>query len=295
MPPKLETILIGTDLTAPSQAGARWVASAFAPEARLVLAHVLETRSLKRFFSPQEAKAKSASMRADVTARLEALREELGADRTKVVLAEGTPSTRLAELAVEEGASLITIGAQRETFAGGLLGGVISTLLGAATVPVLLAHDLPASRPTRLLVAVDESDAAKKVFSWANALADAFGLEGQVISVIEPPGIAVNTTLFSSQEEYRAARDKVLERTQSRIQSAAVEAGLSADRFPAMAAYGRPELEVALAAERLGADLMVLGTRGHGHGRSLMIGSVSRRVVEASNCPVLIVPPPATR
>jgi universal stress protein E len=295
MPPKLETILIGVDLTAPSLAGARWVASAFAPDARLVLVHALETRSLKRFFSAQEARAKSEAMRTEVTTRLETLREELGADRTKVVVTEGPPSTRLAELAVEEGASLISVGAQRETFAGGILGGVISSLLGAATVPVLLAHDLPSSRPTRLLVAVDESDAAKKVLGWAKTLADEFGLEGQVLSAIEPPGVAVNTTLFSSQDEYRAARDKVVERTQARIQTAAVGAGLSVERFPAVAVYGRPELEVALAAERLGADLLVLGTRGHRHGRSLMVGSVSRRVVEASNCPVLIVPPPAPR
>ncbi len=295
MPPKLEKILIGIDLTAPSLAGARWVASAFAPDARLVLAHALETRSLKRFFSAQEAKAKSEAMRTEVTARLEKLREELGADRTKVMVTEGPPSTRLAELAVEEGASVITVGAQRETFAGGILGSVVSSLLGAATVPVLLAHALPAAPPTRLLVAIDESDAAKKVLRWAKSLADTFGLEGQVLSAIEPPGIAVNTTLFSSQAEYRAARDKVVERTRARIQSAAIEAGLSAERFPAVAVYGRPELEVALAAERLEADLLMLGTRGHRHGRALRIGSVSRRVVEASNCPVFIVPPPGPR
>jgi len=295
MSPKLETMLIGVDFTAPSLASAAWVARTFAPEARIVLVHVLETSALRRFFSAQDAKAKAEDMRAEVSTRMEEMRTEFGADRCKVVVTDGAPGMRLAEIAREENASLISVGAYRETFAGGLLGSVVSRLLGASTVPVLIAHGIPDGPPTRALVAIDASDVGRDVLAWTRTLAETLHLEGQVLSAIEPPGIAVNTTLFSSDEEYQNARAKVIERVRLGVREAADEAGLAPGLFEAVAVYGRPELEIALAAERMGANLLVLGTRGHGHGRALVVGSVSRRVIEASSCPVLVVPPSSRR
>jgi nucleotide-binding universal stress UspA family protein len=295
MSPKLETMLVGVDLTAPSLASAAWVARTFAPEARIVLVHALETSAFRRFFSAQDAKDKTEDMRAEVSMRMEEMRTEFGADRCKVVVTDGAPGVRLAEIAREEDASLIAVGAYRETFASGLLGSVVSTLLGSATVPVLIAHGIPDGPPTRALVAIDGSDVDQEVLAWVRTLTEAFRLEGQVFSAIEPPGIAVNTTLFSSDEEYENAKEKVIERVRLGVREAADEAGLAPGLFEAVAVYGRPELEIALAADRMGADLLVLGTRGHGRGHALVLGSVSRRVIEASSCPVLVVPPSSRR
>ena len=46
-------------------------------------------------------------------------------------------------------------------------------------------------------------------------------------------------------------------------------------------------------AERFGADAIVLGWRGHGVMRRLLMGSVSRGVVRGARCAVLIVRQPA--
>jgi hypothetical protein len=38
-------------------------------------------------------------------------------------------------------------------------------------------------------------------------------------------------------------------------------------------------------------DLLVLGSRGYGPVKRVLLGSVSRRLVNGARCPVLIVPP----
>jgi len=44
------------------------------------------------------------------------------------------------------------------------------------------------------------------------------------------------------------------------------------------------------AADRDGAELLVVGSRGRGHVRSALLGSVSRELASRSRCPVVIVP-----
>jgi nucleotide-binding universal stress UspA family protein len=48
----------------------------------------------------------------------------------------------------------------------------------------------------------------------------------------------------------------------------------------------------ALLANAQDADLMVVGRRGHGSFRELLLGSISRQVVIHAKCPLVIVPPP---
>lgn len=53
--------------------------------------------------------------------------------------------------------------------------------------------------------------------------------------------------------------------------------------------YGRPQ--TVLVDEARGAALLVVGRRGQGGLASLLLGSVSRHVVNKASCPVVVVPP----
>jgi nucleotide-binding universal stress UspA family protein len=54
----------------------------------------------------------------------------------------------------------------------------------------------------------------------------------------------------------------------------------------------QPAHEIADVARELGADLIVIGTRGHGPIAGLVLGSVVLRLLHVAPCPVVAVPAP---
>lgn len=54
---------------------------------------------------------------------------------------------------------------------------------------------------------------------------------------------------------------------------------------------GRPDEEIVVLAQEIGAGLIVTGSRGQGGIRRALMGSVSDSVVRHAHCPVLVVRP----
>ena len=58
-------------------------------------------------------------------------------------------------------------------------------------------------------------------------------------------------------------------------------------------AAGQPARQIAATAAQVGADLVIVGTRGRSPAAGALLGSVTQRLLHISTCPVLVVPSPS--
>jgi nucleotide-binding universal stress UspA family protein len=142
---------------------------------------------------------------------------------------------------------------------------------------------LPVQRPARVIVGVDGSAGAHAALVWAAAEARLRGAQLQIVRTwpLDPPGLPV-TASGSAPVDPRA-----------RAAEHEVEAESEAVRGNDLTIS--PLIRQGMAGEVLvdvseGADLLVVGTRGRGSVRSLLLGSVSAHVASHSRCPVVVVP-----
>jgi nucleotide-binding universal stress UspA family protein len=144
--------------------------------------------------------------------------------------------------------------------------------------------------PTRILLATDGSEEAELAALRAVDLADATHSELHVVHVgVVPiflksyPGtLGYERRLYEQIEEMSR---ELLRKQSWRVKAAG---GTVAGTHLRM---GEVDLEIVALAEELGADLIVMGSRGLGGVRRALMGSVSDSVVHHAHRPVLVVRP----
>ena len=144
--------------------------------------------------------------------------------------------------------------------------------------------------PTRILLATDGSEEAELAALRAVDLADATDSELHVVHVgviptfLEsyPGTLGYERRLYEEIEEISR---ELLRKQSWRVKAAGGTVAGTHLRMGAVA------LEIVALAEELGADLIVMGSRGLGGVRRALMGSVSDSVVRHAHCPVLVVRP----
>lgn len=137
-----------------------------------------------------------------------------------------------------------------------------------------------------ILLATDGSEDASVATRAAIDISNLGGSELHVVHVFEfiPPREYISLALrihspFASRREGR----EILDEQVSLIEGAGGTVHASYLRM------GSPVDEILNTAEKIGANLVVMGSRGLGGIKRLLMGSVSERVVQYATCPVLVL------
>lgn len=137
----------------------------------------------------------------------------------------------------------------------------------------------------KIVVGVDDSPAGVEALQTAIQYAQKLGAEVDAVFVSHVPAtvLAAMGGVPSVGEEFAATqRQQVWARMRPVMDGSPVTVhGIDLEGYP-------PDALVAHAAS-VGADLVVVGTRGRGELASLFLGSTSHRVVNHAPCDVLVV------
>jgi nucleotide-binding universal stress UspA family protein len=143
----------------------------------------------------------------------------------------------------------------------------------------------------RILLAVDGSVSSDRAVSLVTSLELAPDSLVRVISVQEPFTDALamtwaamgdaGTNIETEEEAEARARREAVARAEARL----LRDGLKVEGF---LVHGRPGSSIADEATAMGADLVVVGSRGHGTIATMVLGSTASEVVDHAPCPVLV-------
>jgi nucleotide-binding universal stress UspA family protein len=144
--------------------------------------------------------------------------------------------------------------------------------------------------PTRMLLATDGSEEAELATIRAVELAQRTEAELHVVHVGVVPSFLVSYpgTLGYEGRLYEQIREQSRELLRKESWRVKVAGGTVARAHLRM---GEVDLEIVSLAKELGADLIVMGCRGHRGIRRAIEGSVSDGVIRHAPCPVLVVRP----
>lgn len=251
-----------------------------AADGHLTLAHVHEltpVRGASGAYGPDE--------NAETLALLEAERDALGIDAELVPITASSAGRGLHYLAQSREADLLTVGSSPGSFAGRVfMGDVTRAALVGAPCAVAVAPLGYAAKPTAIAtvgVGYDGSPESEGALALARELAELHDARVAAMTVVEPPtyaSILRGLPLSAADERQVAEAERAL---------------ASLDGVQGSVASGVAGEELALFSTRV--DLLVIGSRGYGPIRTLMLGGTAVSLARSARCPLLVLPRPDER
>jgi nucleotide-binding universal stress UspA family protein len=233
--------------------------------------------------------------------------EPLGADEREEILGKAraalagfdrvefrtTPSPSAAGAlqaeAERENAQVIVVGSShRGTLGRMLLGTVTEEVLDAAPCAVAVAPAGLAERElhfSKVGVGFDDSPAAHDALAVGHVFARRAGAEVRLVwaAHLAARALPLAAVSYMDADYFAEVRAGVEDRLET------VAAPVRAE-IPVLTEIVPGETAEALAKESEDMDLLILGSRGYGPLARVLLGSISRRVVNHARCPVLVVP-----
>jgi nucleotide-binding universal stress UspA family protein len=142
-----------------------------------------------------------------------------------------------------------------------------------------------------MLVPIDFSETSHRALAWAFDYATRAPCEVHLLHVIDNEWFeAIQSRLPDKVTNEILAVNKESEAELERMVPDEEDRG-AIGRVVRHIGRGRPAAEILRIAEKLGADMIVMGTHGRSGLAHLLIGSVAEKVVRHAHCPVVCVKP----
>jgi nucleotide-binding universal stress UspA family protein len=274
---EMAEIIVGVDGSEGSRTALRWaarIAAAKGTAIRAVGAWQYPARAVipgsPKLTAPDDMdQATCDDVRAVVREELDA-----GAGRVEVEAGRGPAAPVLLGAAARTGADMLVLGARGlGGFAGLLLGSVSQECVEHSPCPVVVLRDGHDRLDGPIVVGLDGSDGSTRALDWTIGLAEA--TDSHIVAVHAPGIGANNATVEAARQSLEEWCAPIAHR--GLTHEIRVESG-----------DARTALEAA--ADATDASLLVVGTRGLGALRGLLLGSVAGYVVRYATRPVAVVP-----
>jgi nucleotide-binding universal stress UspA family protein len=212
--------------------------------------------------------------------------EGLGGTVAQARLSEGGASEEIVALAEEIGVGLVAMGSRgRGRIRMALMGSVSDAVVRHARCPVMVVRWKPVAFPAKVLLATDGSEEATVATRIVTDLGERTGSEVHVVHVGEIP-LTHYPDKFGYRALYEEHEKEARQLLETQVESIKAAAATVAQEHLRM---GKADEHIVVLAEELGADLIVMGSRGLGGVKRALMGSVSDSVVRHAHCPVLVV------
>ncbi len=296
----MASIVVGYDGSPESKAAVHWAASVAHRRGRpLVVVSAAGVDPGDDQVAEAKALAEEGAERARQSADVEVTAQAPGAGAVNSLVA------------LSQDAELVVMGNRgRGRLRGALLGSAAFSVATHAACPVAITRDTVRSLPSPempIVVGTDGSDASTDAVREAGRLASQTGAQLKIVVAYPSPSNAPWLVQQYPVDEPEPTEENVWERVvfdpdidgtsseQRRREAAGIAldaAEAVAKEFPDVAVEmvvisGRPERAIVEAAAD--ASLIVVGARGRGDFASLLLGSVSRDVIQHADCAVYVV------
>ena len=282
-------IVVGLDGSDESRSALRWaVAEAAIWDAELDVVHAWDFPFVivpppMNLTYPADIEALERSAGALLDAEVEAVRVHTGPSPRQVekIIVRDTATRALLETA--KGADLLVVGSRGHGgFTGLLLGSVSNQCVHHAPCPVTVVREsVDSSTHTRIVVGVDGSACGHEALTWA--IAEAAARQQPLVALaawswLDQPG---KFDPDYGEKDVTAMAEAAVDRALGEVRGGS---DVDIEIRPVNDLPARALIEASSEA-----SLLVVGSRGLGGFRGLLLGSVSNNAVHHAHCPVVVV------
>jgi nucleotide-binding universal stress UspA family protein len=283
----MSEILVGVDGTAGAEdavAFARALAGATGATLRLATAFPYDD-----FPSRASNEAYRDALRVDALELIDRVAAEVGGDVPTEVVANTSPPHALHALCEETDAALVVVGSTHRGRIGRVLpGSTAERLLHGSPCPVAivpLGYGGEAHPIRTIGVGHDGSDESEAALESAVELARRMGAELRVMRVFDStqvgtPALMTGPAWLSMSTDMAARQKAGLERRVAELPEDV--------RAEAVFVAGQPARELADFSHTV--DVLLVGSRGYGPARAVLLGGISHALVRDAACPVIVLP-----